>query len=94
MEKKKKKVAVDKCVAMLSNFLSGLALDFVATQVRLANRSAMGRFRWTAKDKATALFLYYASPQAYRLQPKLFVLPTVCTLRNLVKNGCLSWLFS
>jgi len=38
------------------------------------------------KKKATALSLYYASPQPYRLLSKLFVLPTARTLRNQVRK--------
>ena len=73
------------CVDIVSQFISGDLLKFVTTQLKLANRSPYGR-RWTDHDKSVALSIYHASPKAYRLLTKLFILPSVETLKTVVRK--------
>ena len=51
----------DQLIKDLSQFLSGPTLDFVVSQVRVANVKNKGQ-RWSPKDKALALSLLHSSP--------------------------------
>ena len=43
--------------------------------------------RWSEKDKAFALSIFHASPKAYRLLKKQFLLPSIKTLQRTVQNA-------
>lgn len=58
-----------------SKYLSGHALDFFSTQLKLANVPKMGR-RYSNAQRAFALALYFKSARAYKLLSQLFILPT------------------
>lgn len=79
--------SVESCIKLVSKFLEGPSLDFVATQIKMSVSSKFGR-RWTAKDKATALSLYHSSPKTYRLLTKsrLFILPSLSTLKSAMRE--------
>lgn len=69
----------------LHYFLPKPAANFVETQVRLADKPRRGR-RWTEEDKTIALSLYHSSRKAYTLLGKIFVLPSLSTLKKNVQN--------
>ena len=64
----------------LSEFLSGVKLEFVMSQLQCATKKSRG-FRWSSRDKALALSLLHSSPKAYRLLRKIFSMPCVNTLK-------------
>ena len=64
----------------LSEFLSGVKLEFVMSQLQCATKKSRG-FRWSSRDKALALSLLHSSPKAYRLLHKIFSMPCVNTLK-------------
>lgn len=69
----------------LSHFMSAPALDFVCSQLRLFGRKKKGT-RFTHNDKALALAIFHTSPKAYRLLKQIFILPSVSTLRKIMRN--------
>ena len=74
-----------KLIADIGNFLSGNALKFVAAQIRLSGTRRLG-YRWTKEEKSFALQMYHASPKCYRLLRKVFALPSLTTLRRLLRD--------
>lgn len=84
-EKKKKKLSTaqkkENLITELSAFLSGPALQFVFTQIRNWNKTALAR-RWGDDDKAFARTLFDSSQRTYRLLRKVFSLPSPSTLRS------------
>ena len=58
--------------------------DFFLT--RQLENSLQKRNKWTARDKSFALTLYHTSPKAYRLLQKIFCLPSLETLRRVMRN--------
>ena len=81
--KTKKKRNLAKLKFTLSEYLSGTSLDFVMSQCHMANVSATGR-RWSTQQKAFALSLLHASPKAYKLLRRVFLLPSTATLKRAV----------
>ena len=79
--KKSEQYAID----LVSNYLSGTALEFFKTQIALSGRRPRGN-RWSEKSKMFALSLFYISPKCYRLLKKIFSLPCVKTLKKWVRN--------
>ena len=73
------KLKKQKPISELSEYLSGPALDFVASRIYLGKKK---RMRWSEKDKRIALSLYHTSPKAYRWLKKIFALPSIATLRR------------
>lgn len=69
----------------LKPFLSGPALDFVDSQVRVGKVKNKGQ-RWTPHDKAISLSLYHSSPKTYRLLKRIFKLPSVKTLKRCMQK--------
>ena len=69
----------------LSEFLSGFQLEFVMSQLKCATKSAKG-FRWTVKDKSFALSIYHSGPKTYRLLKKVFSLPSIATLKRVMRR--------
>ena len=67
----------------LAQYLTPSQVQFVMGQVRQSSRSARGR-RWTDKEKTFALSLLHSSPKTYRLLRKVFALPSLSTLRQIV----------
>ena len=65
--------------------MSAPQLHFVISQIRVGLRGPRGR-RWTVADKTLALSLLHSSPKTYRLLRSIFTLPSVCTLRNIVRQ--------
>lgn len=47
----------------------------------MSNRKKKG-YRWSYEDKGLALSLFHASPKAYKLIHKLFILPSIATLKR------------
>ena len=74
-EKRKKQ----KLISELTEYVSGPAIDFVASRVYLRKKM---RMRWSEKDKCVALCLYHTSPKAHRWLKKIFALPGIATLRR------------
>ena len=69
-----------------SKYLNDKQQIFFSKQLDLSLvKSAKGR-RWSAADKSNALSLYHASPKAYRLLQKQFVLPSANTLRKVMRG--------
>lgn len=87
-QKPRQKVSVSKrkerLIEEMHSFLPAATAKFVETQLLLVDKKKKGR-RWTEQDKTTALSLYHASRKAYRLLKKIFVLPSVSTLRKAVR---------
>ena len=69
----------------LSGYLSDKQLTFVMSQIKNAGRKPQGR-RWSYKDKALALSLLHSSPKTYKLLRKIFDLPSVTTLKTVMKR--------
>lgn len=82
---KTRKPSKQECIRSISHYLTGNALRFVKTQIKMSSTSAHGR-RWSAHDKSVALSIFHASPKAYRILSKLFCLPSVQTLKKCVRN--------
>ena len=70
----------------LAEYLSGQKLTFVMSQIRSAVRKSANGRRWSYKDKAFALSLLHSSPKTYRLLQRIFDLPSVKTLKLVMKN--------
>lgn len=75
----------NQCLNMLSKFFTGATYKFLKTQVTMSSRSPYGR-RWSASDKAIALSIYHASPKALQILSRLFILPTVETIKQSIRN--------
>ncbi|KAK7457998.1 hypothetical protein BaRGS_00039119 [Batillaria attramentaria] len=69
----------------LANFLPRKTVQFIASQLRAVDKKKKG-VRWTEKDKTVALSLFHSSPKAYRRLKKIFLLPSVSTLRRSLQN--------
>ena len=69
----------------LGSYLSVLQLHFVISQIRVGMLGPKVR-RWTVTDKTRALSLLHSSPKTYRLLRLIFTLPSVCTLRNIIRQ--------
>ena len=66
-------------ITEISQLVSGPALDFFVSQIKMAGRKKRG-YRWTVKDKSLALTLLHSSPKTYRIMSKIFLLPSKQTL--------------
>ena len=69
----------DNIVQQLSKHFQGQKLQFLSSQIKLANRKSKGK-RYTEADRKIALALHLKSPQAYRLLCKVFSLPSTRSL--------------
>ncbi len=76
---------VGQLIKEIGRHLSGPSLEIISAQLRLSKRSVHGR-RWTTEDKSLALSILHASPQAYKLLSKVFILPSIKTLRTSIKK--------
>ena len=76
---------MDELEEKLSEFFSGATLQFLCNQLRLVDQKQQGR-RWKDSDKEFALSLYHASPKAYRILKQLFLLPSISTLRRIMRK--------
>ena len=79
------KLKIQRLRTELSEFLSAPQLEFVVSQMRCTQRARTGR-RWTVKDKSLSLSLLHSSPKTYRLWKKIFTLPSIKTLKNVMKR--------
>ena len=79
------KESVSEAIAVLSRHFSGPALDLILSQIRLSQRTKKG-YRWNHQTKSLALTLLHASPKAYQILSKVFVLPSIQTLRKSVRS--------
>ncbi|XP_064094805.1 uncharacterized protein LOC135207146 [Macrobrachium nipponense] len=68
-----------------SKYISGTALEFFKTQMKLAGVSKYGR-RYSLPQKCFSLGLYFKSPRAYNFISKIFTLPTTRMLRYWVSK--------
>ena len=59
--------------------------SFIISQICLTKRKKQGK-RWTIKHKSLALSLLHSSPKTYRLLQKIFCLPSIDTLKRVMKN--------
>lgn len=69
----------------LERFLEGPSLSFIKIQLEMSGRKKKG-FRWSDTMKALAVTLFHTSPKCYRLLQKLFNLPSVSTLKKIMKD--------
>lgn len=69
----------------ISDYVSGPQFDFIMSQLKNASKIS-GAKRWTCKDKSFALSLLHSSPKAYRLLRKVLDLPSVKTLKLIMRN--------
>ena len=53
-------------IKLVSQYVSGPALQFIKTQIHLSGRKNQGN-RWSDEFKALALSLYHSSPKCYRM---------------------------
>ena len=65
---------------------SGPRLQFIMSQIRASTAKTVRGLRWKCADKALALSLYHSSPKAYRLLRRTLVLPSVRTLKRVMRN--------
>ena len=65
----------------LSQFVSGNALEFIMTQIKLSGKTKHS-YRWSPKNKSLAMSIFHASPKAYRILRKIFRLPHTVTLKR------------
>ena len=80
-----KKVEKEHLIKQLSKYFKGQTLEFIATQIRLADVPPNAR-KWNEKTNALALSLSHASPKAYRMLSRLFILPSESTLRRAMQT--------
>ena len=83
--KPKGRVTKQRCIKMVSKYLSGPSHKLVSTQIQMTGHSTCG-CRWSAGDKALALSLFHASPKCYSLLRIIFALPTTRTLCQALSN--------
>ena len=72
-------------VSGLTEYLSAPAVEFIAAQLKQCDRKPRG-YRWEPRDKSLALSVFHASPKAYSILGRLFLLPTVRTLRKSLQH--------
>ena len=84
-KKERKKREFKKLYTELSKHLTGMALEFVVTQIRVGKKSPKG-IRWTTSEKAFALSILHSSPKTYRMLRKIITLPSITTLRRAMQN--------
>lgn len=65
--------------------LSPIQQKFINSQIRAIARRPRG-VRWTDNDKVLALGLYYKSRAAYIFFSRVFILPSICTLRRFIRS--------
>jgi hypothetical protein len=75
------KMTVEEVIQGASQYLSGVPLAFVSSQLRAVGRKKNGR-RWTNADKLLALSIYHRSPATYRFLAKHFTQPSQSSLRR------------
>ena len=68
-----------------SKYLNKYAHEFFCKQIDASQRRLRG-LRYGARDKSFALSLLHASPKAYMLLQKVFMLPSIKTLRDTMKK--------
>lgn len=72
-------------LSYLKDLLPERSINFITTQIREVEKKARGR-RWKEHDLQIALSLFHSSPKAYRLLKKVFLLPSVATLRRIMRK--------
>ena len=77
------KIEVKHIKEITSKYLNKDAHAFFCKQLDLS--ICKGK-RWTARDKSYAVSLYHTSPKAYRMLQKQFFLPSVDTLRRVMRK--------
>jgi hypothetical protein len=70
---------------MLSEFITGPKLQFILSQVKNAGKKSGGK-RWHFKDKYFALTILHASPKTYRLLRSILELPSIKSLKMIMRN--------
>ena len=70
---------------LCSDYVSSPQLGFIMSQVKQGMKKGQGR-RWTVKDKTFALSLLHSSPKTYRMLRTVFALPSVATLKLLMRR--------
>ena len=69
----------------LSKSLPSMTAEFIKSQIGLLKKKKRGR-RWSDHDKTLALSLFHASRHVYRVLSKMFILPSVSTLRSCMRK--------
>ena len=64
----------------LGEVINGPALNFIATQIRLAGRRR--GVKYDATVKTFALSIYHQSPKTYKMLRSVFSLPSIRTLKT------------
>ena len=80
-KKKKKKMTPDEALTILQPLLPTHFFSILKDQVRLAHRNKHGR-RYDSNTKTIALSIFHSSPQTYKLLRKIFLLPSIRTLKR------------
>ena len=78
-----RKNQIDDMIQKSSKFLNKGALDFFSMQLE---QSLQKRRRWSPQNKAYSLALYHSSAKTYSLLRKKFILPSIETLRKMMKG--------
>ena len=87
----KGKTNMDTIIKLISQYLSGPALQIIIAQLKMANVSKKQR-RWSNDLKVVCLAIRYTSPKAYRFLRKIMILPSAATLcKPLEKNPIKTW---
>ena len=79
----KRKIA--EIMKLCSEFVTTPQLNFIMAQVNQGRKKAKGR-RWTINDKRLCLSLLHSSPKTYRLLRTVFTLPSISTLKLLMRR--------
>ena len=85
LKEKEKTWTKSEAIDIVSQFISGPALDFVRSQIQLSDRNSKGK-RYSDKDKIFALSLYHYSPKCYKMMRKIFSLPGLTTLKGIMRG--------
>ena len=81
----RKQMSKEEAVAVISQYVSGTALELIKTQIMLSGRKQQGH-RYSEEFKMYALSLYHASPKCYKLLKKSLTLPGVSTLKSYLRK--------
>lgn len=69
----------------ITSTLNPVALNFITMQYKWHNKPKMAR-KYTIEEKILALAIYKQSSKSYKFLQKIFVLPSVSTLKQLGSN--------
>ena len=78
---KEREPTVEQAVNRLRTVLKPKCFKFMKSQVRLATKR-----RYLMSEKAQAVSFHSISPKAYRMMSDIFIMPSVTTIKDLLRS--------